>query len=345
MKHSRPSLAIVVPCFNEEDVLPETARRLGELLEQLIQNGQITSSSYACFVDDGSTDATWAIIKRLRHNSDRFGGLKLSRNRGHQNALLAGLLGVDGDLVISVDADLQDDLNAIHAMLIAAGDGADIVYGVRSTRVSDTMIKRVTAQTYYRVLRRLGVEIVFDHADFRLMTRRVIEELRQYDESNLFLRALIPQLGFQTSVVAYERAERFAGISKYPFRKMLALALEGVTSFSVSPLRIVTTLGVVTSIFALLLSAWALFVTLVLQATVPGWASVVIPVYLICGVQLLSLGVIGEYVGKIYMETKRRPRFHLAETLLPDPPVPDIHSKSDRDDQPASASMHDGRLS
>lgn len=340
-----PSLVVVVPCFNEEEVLPETARRLGALLEQLMCDGRIAPSSYACFVDDGSTDKTWAVIQQLQAGPGRFGGIKLSRNRGHQNALLAGLLGVSGDLVISVDADLQDDLNAIHAMLRAAGDGADIVYGVRSGRVSDSITKRVTARTYYRVLRRLGVEIVFDHADFRLMTRRVIEELRQYDESNLFLRALIPQLGFQTSVVTYERAERFAGTSKYPFRKMLALALEGVTSFSVSPLRIVTTLGVITSIFALLLSVWALFVTVVLQATVPGWASVVIPVYLICGVQLLSLGVIGEYVGKIYMETKRRPRFHLAETLLPGPPTPGMRPKSGRDDHPASAGLHDERLS
>ncbi|MEP6908236.1 MAG: glycosyltransferase family 2 protein, partial [Pseudoxanthomonas sp.] len=270
----RPTLAIVVPCFNEEEVLPETALRLAMLLDQLVRDGRAAPDSYACFVDDGSQDNTWAIIEDLQERSGRFNGIKLSRNRGHQNALLAGLLGVTGDIVISVDADLQDDLNAINGMLKAASDGADIVYGVRSARTSDTFIKRGTARMYYRLLGRLGVEVVFDHADFRLMTRQVIEELRRYGESNLFLRALIPQLGFRTSIVTYERSERFAGTSKYPLHRMLALALEGVTSFSIRPLRVVTALGVVTSVFAVLLTIWALVVTVVMQATVPGWASV-----------------------------------------------------------------------
>lgn len=273
------------------------------------------ADSHVCFVDDGSTDRTWAAIQRLHEGSARFGGLRLSRNRGHQNALMAGLYNARGDVVVSVDADLQDDLEAMRAMLDAWGEGAEIVYGVRSARTTDTRGKRVTAQMYYRLLRRLGVEIVFDHADYRLMGRRAVEALREYGESNLFLRALIPQLGFGTRIVTYERAERFAGVSKYPLRKMLALAVEGVTSFSTRPLRLVTVLGVATSVFALALTVWALVVTLVFKAAVPGWASVVIPVYLVCGVQLLSLGVIGEYVGKIYLETKRRPRFHVAERL------------------------------
>lgn len=313
---SVPVLSIVVPCYNEEEVLPETARRLGALLDQLAAEGQASLGSHVCFVDDGSKDRTWTLVQALRAEDKRFGGLKLSRNRGHQNALMAGLLAVKGDIVISVDADLQDDLNAIIAMLRAWVKGADIVYGVRSDRSSDTAAKRHTAQLFYHLLRSLDVEVVFNHADYRLMSRRAIEALREYKESNLFLRALIPQLGFHTHVVTYERAERFAGASKYPFRRMLALAIDGVTSFSTKPLRIVTVLGIVMSTFALSLTAWALCASLVFEATIPGWASTVIPIYLVCGVQLLSMGVIGEYVGKIYLETKRRPRYHISESLI-----------------------------
>lgn len=312
----RPCLTIVVPCYNEEEVLPESAARLGGLLDRLGAEQRIAAESAAYFVDDGSRDATWSIIQQLQSGSSRFGGIKLSRNRGHQNALMAGLLSVPGDFVVSIDADLQDDVEAIAAMLSAAEDGADIVYGVRSTRASDTALKRWTAQTYYKVLKTLGVEIVFDHADFRLMSRRAIEALRQYDESNLFLRALIPQLGFKTGTVLYERNPRFAGESKYPLKKMLSLAFEGITSFSTRPLRFVTMMGSCISILALGLTLWALFQSLVMEATIPGWASTVVPIYLICGVQLLCVGIIGEYVGKIYLETKRRPRFHVA-TLSP----------------------------
>ncbi len=312
-----PRLAVVVPCYNEEDVLPETARRLDALLGTLIEDGRIAADSHICFVDDGSRDRTWAVIRELRHGSSRCGGIKLSRNRGHQNALMAGLLSVPGDVVVSVDADLQDDLNAIDAMLAAAAAGSDIVYGMRSARPADSPMKRLTARAYYRLLHALGVEIVFDHADFRLMTRRAVEALREYEESNLFLRALIPQLGFDTAIVTYERAERFAGTSKYPIRKMLAFALEGITSFSTRPLRLVTLLGLVISLLALALTIWASFAALVLEITIPGWASTVIPIYLICGVQLFCVGIIGEYVGKIYLETKRRPRFHVASTLRP----------------------------
>ena len=317
MTRHLPLLTVVVPCFNEAEVLPETARRLGLLLNKLVKNRHVAPGSYACFVDDGSTDRTWAVIRKLRAASCQFSGLKLSRNRGHQIALMAGLLEAQGDVVVSVDADLQDDLDAIHEMLHAQEGGADIVYGVRATRTTDTAAKRISAHIYYRLLRWLKVEIVFDHADFRLMTRRVIEALRQYDESNLFLRALIPQLGFDVQIVTYERAGRFAGTSKYSLGKMLALALEGVTSFSTRPLRIITALGCVMSVFALGLTVWALLAWLVFATTVPGWASIVIPIYLVCGVQLLSMGVIGEYVGKIYLETKRRPRYHIAEALMP----------------------------
>ncbi len=317
MLPKRPVLSIVVPCYNEEEVLPETAQRLDDVLTQLAASGQIDRASHIVFVDDGSSDATWAVISELRRGSPRFGGVKLSRNRGHQNALMAGLLNADGDLVISVDADLQDDLNAIGKMVAAAASGVDIVYGVRSARTTDTALKRNTAQFYYRLLHLLNVEVIYDHADYRLMTRRVIEALRQYQETNLFLRALIPQLGFKTGIVTYARAERFAGTSKYPFRKMLALALEGVTSFSTRPLRLVTCIGFLTSVFALVLTLWALCAALVFRVAIPGWASTVIPIYLICGVQILSLGILGEYIGKIYLETKRRPLFHVAEHLQP----------------------------
>ncbi len=221
MSARRPTLTIVVPCFNEEEALPETARRLRLLLDELVQRGRIGLGSHVCFVDDGSTDQTWATVCGLASSSGRFGGIKLSRNRGHQNALMAGLLAARGDVVVSVDADLQDDLNAIRAMLDAWDAGADVVYGVRGARACDTASKRLTARLYYHLLRWLKVEIVFDHADFRLLSRRVIEALREYQETNLFLRALIPRLGFEAKVVTYERAERFAGTSKYPLHKML----------------------------------------------------------------------------------------------------------------------------
>ncbi len=312
---SLPVLSVVVPCFNEQEVLPETARRLGALLGTLVAQEQVATSSHVCFVDDGSADRTWAIVQALHGEDPRFGGLRLSRNRGHQNALLAGLLTVQGDVVVTIDADLQDDLDAIRTMLLAHRQGADIVYGVRSLRATDTALKRQTARMFYRLLGWLGVDVVFDHADFRLMNRRTIDVLRSYDESNLFLRALIPKLGFTTEIVTYERGERFAGESKYPFRKMLALAVEGVTSFSTRPLRIITLLGLFMSALAMALTIWAIAATVIFQATIPGWASTVIPIYVVCGVQLLSMGVIGEYIGKIYLETKRRPRFHISEVL------------------------------
>jgi polyisoprenyl-phosphate glycosyltransferase len=314
-----PVLTIIVPCYNEESVLPETATRLDLLLAQLIQSGRIAVDSSVCFVDDGSKDRTWPLIEKLTASSGRFGGLKLSRNCGHQNALMTGLLAARGDILITVDADLQDDLNAIDEMMRAAAAGADIVFGVRRARARDTAMKRVTAHLYYRLLQLMKVEIVFDHADYRLMTRRAVEALRQYEETNLFLRALIPQLGFNTSVVAYDRHERFAGTSKYPLGKMLALAIDGVTSFSTRPLRIATIVGSCISFVSLVLAIWALYLKLTMTA-IPGWASTVIPIYLISGIQLLCIGIMGEYIGKIYLETKRRPRAHIAEVLEPGAP-------------------------
>jgi polyisoprenyl-phosphate glycosyltransferase len=317
MTASSPRLAIVVPCYNEEEVLPQTAMRLDGLLTRLVESGMIANDSYVLLVDDGSKDRTWAIIQKLQGSPGRFGGIKLSRNFGHQSALMAGLLAARADAILSVDADLQDDLDAIEEMLRAASQGADVVYGVRSARESDKWMKSLTARFYYRLLQFLGVEIVFDHGDFRLMTWRAVEALRQYQESNLFLRALIPKLGFQTSIVTYKRNERFAGASKYSLHKMLALAIEGVTSFSVRPLRIATVLGFCISMFSLSLTAWAMYATVVLGNTVPGWASTVVPVYFIGGIQLICMGIMGEYIGKIYLETKRRPRSHIAEVLEP----------------------------
>jgi polyisoprenyl-phosphate glycosyltransferase len=312
-----PTLTIIVPCYNEEDVLPEAARRLDTLLADLIGSSRIAADSSVCLVDDGSKDGTWAIIEKLRDTSGRFGGVKLSRNCGHQTALMTGLLATRGDVLITADADLQDDLSAIYEMLDATAAGADIVYGVRRERIHDTVMKRFTARFYYRLLQIMNVEIVFDHADYRLMTRRAVEALRQYQETNLFLRALIPLLGFNTTIVMYDRHERYAGVSKYSLPKMLALAIDGVTSFSTRPLRIATFAGLGISFFSVALALWALYTRLFLKTGVPGWASTVIPIYLISGVQLLCIGIMGEYIGKIYLETKRRPRSHVAVMLDP----------------------------
>ncbi len=309
-----PRLAVVVPCYNEEEVLPETARQLDNLVQQLVLADKINSDSYICFVDDGSKDRTWPIICDLNRRYATIGGIRLSRNRGHQNALMAGLFETDADLTISIDADLQDDLEAIPKMLDAASEGADVVYGVRGARAHDSVLKRLSARAYYRLLSAMGADVIFDHADFRLLSRRAVEALRLYGERNLFLRAIVPQLGFTTQIVLYDRAKRAAGVSKYPVSKMLALGLEGITSFSTRPLRIVTWLGITLSLMSAALALWAIVSSLV-GGTVPGWASTVIPIYIVCGVQLLSLGVIGEYVGKIYLETKARPRFIVSDSV------------------------------
>ena len=314
IKDKKPRLAIVGPCFNEEEVLPFTEQKLRMTLGGMVQRERIDKTSFICFVDDGSRDKTWSIICELSRAYPIIGGVRLSRNEGHQNALIAGLFETDADLTISIDADLQDDVEAIPLMVDAALQGADIVYGVRRERASDDPFKRLSARGYYRALAALGVEIVYDHADFRLLSRRAVAALKLFGERNLFLRALVPKIGFETRVVEYERKRREAGVSKYPLRKMLSLAFDGVTSFSTKPLHIVTWLGFVLSVFSGTLAIYAIIGDLA-GATVPGWASTVLPIYVISGVQLFSLGVIGEYVGKIYIETKARPRFVVAERV------------------------------
>lgn len=308
-----PKLSIIVPCFNEEAVLPETIARLLQVLDRLAANKTISNDSHIVFVDDGSRDNTWSLIDTAARSNTRIQGLKLSRNRGHQNAVLAGLMTSAGDILITADADLQDDLEAIDQMVSAHHQGAEIVYGVRKARATDTWFKRVTAESYYRLLAKFGVEIVFNHADYRLMSRRAVEALREYREVNLFIRGIIPQLGYKTAVVYYDRNERFAGESKYPINKMLALAWQGITSFSTTPLRMITGLGFIISGGSIVFSIWALGVRLFTDQAIPGWASTVVPIYLIGGIQLLCLGVIGEYLGKIYIETKGRPRYFIEE--------------------------------
>ena len=313
-----PVLAIVVPCYNEQEVLPETSSRLTALMQKMIDNGAIEATSRIWLVDDGSHDRTWQLIEAISERPEmRTCGLKLSRNRGHQIALLAGLMTAKGDVLISIDADLQDELDVIPKMIAEFMSGNDIVYGVRSTRKADTFFKRVTAEGYYKLLEWLDVEVVFNHADYRLMSRRAIEALREFPESNVFLRGMIPQLGFPATTVEYARLERFAGESKYPFRKMLALAWQGVTSFSAAPLRAITTLGMVVSMLSLAMGIWALGMRVFTEETVPGWASIVIPLFVISGVQLLSLGIIGEYIAKVFIESKRRPLYFVERLMVP----------------------------
>jgi glycosyltransferase involved in cell wall biosynthesis len=308
-------LTIVVPCYNEEAVLPETAQRLLALLTRLDEAQLISPGSQVCFVDDGSRDATWTLIEQLAASEPRVHGVKLSRNCGHQNALLAGLLSAEGEALVSIDADLQDDVDVIEQMVRKHLDGADIVYGVRSSRRSDTVLKRRTAEAYYRLLEIMGVDIIYNHADYRLLSRRALQALTSFSEVNMFLRGVIPMLGFRTATVEYIRYERFAGESKYPLRRMLGLALDGITSFSVAPLRMITGLGLLICGFSLLMVLWIILGKLLTNSVVPGWASSVVPIYLIGGVQLFSIGVLGEYVAKIYLETKRRPRYILERTI------------------------------
>lgn len=309
-------LYIVVPCYKEEAVLPETARRLKEKLRALEKAGHISRESRVLFVDDGSADRTWEIIARLHEEDETFSGLKLSRNRGHQNALLAGLshAAEHADVIISMDADLQDDIGAVDRMLEKYREGCEVVYGVRSSREKDTFFKRATAQGFYRFMQMMGVDIVYNHADYRLLSRRAAQALMSFTEVNLFLRGLVPLVGFKSDVVTYERGERFAGESKYPLKKMIAFALDGITSFSIKPIRMILTLGVVIFIISVLMLIYSL-VSKLWGQTVSGWTSLVCSIWALGGIQMISLGVIGEYIGKIYNETKRRPRF-IVETVL-----------------------------
>lgn len=310
------TLYVVVPCYNEEEVLPETGKRLTEKLQALMQGGQIAQDSKIVFVDDGSQDHTWKEIAGLHEDNPLIGGVKLSRNEGHQNALLAGLSAVqdEADMVITMDADLQDDICAIDGFLAKCREGCDVVYGVRSSRASDTAFKRETAVTFYKLMKLLGVDIVYNHADYRLMSRRAVKALLQFKEVNLFLRGIVPLVGFRSAVVEYERHERFAGESKYPLRKMLAFAMEGVTSFSVKPIRLIAVAGFLIFSISILMLIYFLILFL-LGKTVTGWTTIVISIWAIGGLQILSTGIIGEYIGKIYLETKARPKFFVEQYL------------------------------
>ena len=310
------TLYVVVPCYKEEEVLPETSKRLKEKLEALVKQGKISEKSRILFVNDGSKDRTWEIIAQLHEKDSVFSGVNLSRNRGHQNALLAGLMTAvqDADMMVSMDADLQDDIDAMDKMIDAYHEGYDIVYGVRSSRKTDSFFKRFTAEGFYKLMKAMGVDIVFNHADYRLMSKRAVEGLAEFKEVNLFLRGVVPQIGYSWTIVEYERAKRFAGESKYPFKKMLAFALDGITSFSIKPLRLILFLGGIIFIFSILALLWAL-VARMTGHTVSGWTSLMCSIWMIGGIQLLSLGVIGEYIGKIYGEAKARPRFIIEKVL------------------------------
>lgn len=307
---------LVVPCYNEQEVLPETAKRLHQKMTNLIAAKKISEQSRVLFVDDGSKDDTWEIICRLNTQDELFGGVKLSRNRGHQNALLAGLMTAKqfADAAISLDADLQDDIEVIDQFIEKYQQGCDIVYGVRSKRETDTFGKRVTAEGFYKFMKALGVDCVYNHADYRLMSKRALEGLAQFEEVNLFLRGIVPQIGYKWDIVTYERSERFAGESKYPLKKMLSFALDGITSFSVKPLSLVTTLGVIFAIVSglllvLLLILWAVGKTVSPLLALGG------SIWLLGGILLVCMGIVGTYVGKTYQEVKHRPRF-IIETIV-----------------------------
>lgn len=309
-------LYTVIPCYNEEAVIPETARRLKEKYYALCKSGKIDGDSRIMFVNDGSSDKTWQLIRELHESDAIYTGISLSRNRGHQNALLAGLFTAarSADAVISMDADLQDDINAIDEMVEKYLSGAEIVYGVRSDRASDSSFKRTSAQAFYKAMNAMGAETLCDHADFRLMSKRAIEALSEYKEVNLFLRGLVPMLGFKTDIVYYERAKRFAGESKYPLKKMIAFAVDGITSLSTKPIRMITGLGVSIFLLSFVMLVYSV-IRFFMGETVSGWPSLIISVWAIGGLILLSIGVVGEYIGKIYLETKARPRYHIEESL------------------------------
>lgn len=307
-------LYIVVPCYNEEKVLPITSKMFLEELNLLIGKGKISSDSRVLFVNDGSRDATWEMIRTLAKEEEHFIGICQSRNRGHQNAVLAGLMEAKdvADITISIDCDGQDDIGAMEAMVDAYHDGCEIVYGVRSNRDTDTFFKRFTAQSFYKVLNKMGAEVVYNHADYRLVSSRVLQEFANFKEVNLYLRGMFPLVGFKSTSVYYERHERLAGESHYPLSKMLSLAFDGITSLSVKPISVITGLGLFVSVLSFIGVIWAI-VSQVMGRTVPGWSSTVCIVCFMGGIQLISLGVLGEYIGKIYMEVKARPRYIISE--------------------------------
>ena len=308
-------LYLVIPCYNEQEVLPETSRRLKEKMESLMDRNMISRDSKIMFVNDGSKDRTWEMIEELHDQDPLYQGVKLSRNRGHQNALLGGLMTAKeyADMVISLDADLQDDIDVIDQFVEKYYEGCDIVYGVRSARTTDTFFKRFTAEGFYKIINLMG-EVVFNHADYRLMSKRALNELANYKEVNLFLRGIVPMIGFKTDVVTYERHERLAGESKYPLKKMLALAVDGITSLSIKPIRFIVFLGFMIFMCSILMLIYSL-VQHFLGNTSIGWTSLIVSIWAIGGLQLLAIGVIGEYIGKIYLETKERPRYIIEKVL------------------------------
>jgi glycosyltransferase involved in cell wall biosynthesis len=311
-----PVLTIVVPSYNEEEVLNETSQQLTNVLSSLINEKLAASESKILFVDDGSKDRTWALIEELTEKNRFVTGLKLARNFGHQRALLAGLeiAGRSSDCVISIDADLQDDISVIRQFMLKYNEGFDIVYGVRNSRITDTFFKRVTAQGFYRLMNKMGVNTVYNHADYRLLSRRALQELSRYKEQNLFLRGIVPLIGLRTTKVYYDRKERFAGVSKYPLKKMLAFAFDGITSFSVVPIRLITLIGILSFFISSTAGIYALVVKL-FGHTESGWTSIMISIWFIGGLLLMSVGLIGEYIGKIYQETKNRPRYSIETDL------------------------------
>ncbi|GIQ64550.1 putative glycosyltransferase YkoT [Paenibacillus cisolokensis] len=316
---SGPRLAIVSPCYNEEEVLPETIMRLSGLLTELMDEKLVAPDSFLLFVDDGSSDRTWPLIVESRRHNPLVHGLKLARNAGHQQALVAGLMSVRDriDCAVTIDADLQDDPAIIREFVKKYKEGCDIVYGVRRSRATDTFFKRTTAIGFYRLMEWMGVNIVFNHADFRLMSKRAIDSLERFKEVNLFLRGIVPSIGFRSASVYYDRTERFAGTSKYPLRKMIAFALDGITSFSIRPIRLVTLAGFIVFLASLTAAVYALISKFTGNA-VSGWTSLIVSIWLLGGIQLLALGLIGEYIGKIYKETKRRPLYIVETLLLPE---------------------------
>ncbi len=309
-----PTLFVVIPCYNEKEVLPITSVLFENKIRELSENGKISENSRVLFINDGSKDETWDIITELSANSEIFEGISLSRNRGHQNALLAGLLEAKDrcDITISIDCDGQDDIDAMNEMVDAYLDGCEVVYGVRKKRDTDTAFKRFTAETFYKMLNWMGAEIVYNHADYRLISSRVLNEFAEFKEINIFLRGMIPLVGFKSTSVYYERHERLAGESHYPLHKMLSLAFDGITSLSIRPIRMITGLGIIVALLSFMGVAWSI-ITHFMGKTVSGWASMTCMICMIGGIQLICLGIIGEYIGKIYLETKGRPRFIISE--------------------------------
>ena len=311
------TLYIVVPCYNEQEVLLETSKRLLEKMGQLVSENKIANNSRIMFVNDGSKDQTWSIIKQLCDENVVYAGVNLSRNRGHQNALLAGMATAVkyADMIVTMDADLQDDINAVDRMIEACYAGNDVVYGVRSSRKNDTCFKRGTAHLFYKLMSFLGADIVYDHADYRLLSRRAAENLLDFDEVNLFLRGIVPMVGFQSTTVEYERGERFAGESKYSLGKMITFAFEGITSLSVKPIRMITIGGLLICLVSLIMLIKS-FVDYFNGNVVPGWASIMVSIWVLGGLQIFAIGIIGEYIGKTYLETKKRPKYIIESVIL-----------------------------